>query len=343
MRSDGWLAARIRALPHGRAVGAGLLITASLGLLAVGLDHITDTATTPASQAAATSPGRPPPTPVAAPAGLPDHAAPPAAAPSWPGSAAPAVAGPPPAAIAIVSAHIRRLIARRPGVAVSVAALDLANGHRYRYPSRHAVRMAGVAQLDLLETLLLRRQQAGRPLTAADTTAATAMIEQGDSEAADTLWDELGGATAFRSANHQLGVKHTIPDTDRYWALATSDADDQLTLLRNLQDDHALNALSRGFALSLLTNIAPDQAWGVSVAADPGTRTALKNGWLNADDDNGLWAVGSVGTISVRGHRVLLAVLTQHNSSKQRGIDLVQGIATMAVAAVAPTPLPTVN
>jgi hypothetical protein len=95
--------------------------------------------------------------------------------------------------------------------------------------------------------------------------------------------------------------------------------------------------------MSLLTAVDPAQAWGVSVAADPGSVSALKNGWVNADDDSGLWAVGSVGAISVRGHRVLLAVLTQHNSSRQAGIDLVQDLAATAVAAVAPTPLPIVN
>jgi hypothetical protein len=249
--------------------------------------------------------------------------------------------------VATVSARIRRLLARRAGTATSVAALDLTNGRGYRYPASRPVRIAGVVQLDLLEALLLRRQQAKQQLTAADTATATAMIEHSDSDAADALWDQLGGASAFREVNRQLGTKHTTPDVDRYWLLATSDAEDQLTLLRNLQDGRSssapLNPASQRFAMSLLTAVDPAQAWGVSVAADPGSVSALKNGWVNADDDSGLWAVGSVGAISVRGHRVLLAVLTQHNSSRQAGIDLVQDLAATAVAAVAPTPLPIVN
>jgi hypothetical protein len=245
--------------------------------------------------------------------------------------------------VAKVSTRIRRLVARRPGVEVSVAALDLANGQRYRYPASRTVRVAGVVELDILETVLLRHQQAGQPLTAADTDKATAMIEHSDSDAADNLWDQMGGADAFRAASRQLGTTHTSPDADRYWALARSDADDQLTLLRHLEDGQKLNAASRGFALSLLDKVEPDQTWGISVAADPGSDTALKNGWLNADDDNGLWVAGSVGMISVRGHHLLLAVLTQHNPSKQDGINLVQDLATTAVAAVAPTPLPTAN
>jgi hypothetical protein len=302
--------------------------------------------------------GTPGPAPVAAPGVLlPSAAGTPPVAPG--SSVPPAVTGAPaagalppvssarlpasPASIATVSARIRRLVARRPADAVSIAALDLTNGRRYRYPGSHNVRVAGLVQLDLLETVLLRHQQAGQPLTAADTDKATAMIEHGDSDAADTLWDQTGGASAFRALNRQLGVKHTSPDIDRYWALATSDADDQLTLLGNLEHDRPLTAASRSFALRLLNQVDADQAWGVGVAGDPGTRPALKNGWRNADDDNGLWAVGSTGIISVRGHRVLLAVLTQHNPSKKAGVDLVQDLAMTAVAAVAPAPLPTAN
>lgn len=223
---------------------------------------------------------------------------------------------------------------------MSIAALDLTNGHRYRYPGSRTVRVAGLVQLDLLEAVLLRHQQPGQPLTAADIANATAMIEHGDQNAADTLWDQMGGAEAFRASNRQLGVRHTNPDQDRYWALATSDAEDQLTLLRNLGDGHVLNASSREFALSLLNKVEPDEAWGVSMVGDPATHAALKNGWLNADDDNGLWAVGSAGLITVRGHRVLLAVLTQHNPTQQDGIHLVQDLAATTIAAVAPTPLP---
>lgn len=345
MRSDGWLAGQLRALPRGRAIAAVVLITAAMGLLAARIDHAPSASTAPAPEAAAAAaPGQPPPSPTEAP---PVPAEPPTATSPRSGSTAPAAAAPSPAAAGTVTARIRRLLARRPGTAISVAALDLANGHRYRYPASHTVRIAGVAQLDLLETLLLRRQQAKQQLTASDTSTAAAMIEHNDNDAADTLWDQLGGAAAFRAANRQLGTKHTNPDIDRYWGLATSDAEDQLTLLHNLQDDQPsnapLNATSRRFALSLLTAIDPAQAWGVSTAADPGSPSALKNGWVNADDDNGLWAVGSVGAINVRGHRVLLAVLTQHNPSRQQGIDLVQDIATTAVAAVAPTPLPIAN
>ena len=264
---------------------------------------------------------------------------PPAAAAPAAGAPATGAPGPAPATPAEVTTRIKELLGRRRGAQVSVAALDLTGDRRFRYPSRSAIRTSGVGKLDILETVLLHAQRTGRPLDPADAASAAAMIEHDDNEAADALWDKYGSAEGFRAANRELGTKHTSPDVDRYWGLATSDADDQLTLLRNLVQDRPLDAASRAFALGLLGKVEPAQAWGVSAAADPGSTPLLKSGAVNADNDNGMWTAGSVGIIDVRGHRVLLAVLTQHNPSRQAGVDLVNQLATTAVAAVtAPSP-----
>lgn len=243
-----------------------------------------------------------------------------------------------PAAPAEVTARIRKLLGRRTSDRVSVAALDLTDNRRYRYPSGSVIRTSGVVKLDILETVLLHAQKSGHPLSPDDAAQATAMIEHDDNNAADTLWDSHGGADGFRAANRELGTTHTSPDVDRYWGLATSDADDQLTLLRNLVQERPLDAASRTFALGLLGSVDPRQAWGVNAAADRGSAPVLKTGSINADNDNGLWTAGSVGIIEVRRHRVLLAVLTQHNPTRQAGIDLVNRLATTVVAAVAAAP-----
>lgn len=264
---------------------------------------------------------------------------PPGATPAPGAAPAPSAPAPQPATAAEVTTRITQLLGQRRGAQVSIAALDLTGDRRYRYPSKTPIRTSGVGKLNILETVLLRAQQTKHPLDPADTAAATAMIEHDDNNGADTLWDKYGSAEGFRAANRELGTKHTSPDIDRYWGLATSDADDQLTLLRNLLVDRPLDAASRSFALDLLGKVEPAQVWGVAAAADPGTKPLLKTGAINADNDNGLWTAGSVGIIEVRGHRVLLAVLTQHNASRQDGIDLVTRLATTAVAAVtAPTP-----
>jgi hypothetical protein len=78
--------------------------------------------------------------------------------------------------------------------------------------------------------------------------------------------------------------------------------------------------------------IAADQHWGVSAAAD-GSQWALKNGWL-ARSTTGLWDVNSIGRVTVDGRDCLVAVLSNGNSTKAKGISLVEAVAKAAVSAV---------
>ena len=56
---------------------------------------------------------------------------------------------------------------------------------------------------------------------------------------------------------------------------------DQLLLLRELVSGSSLLSLAiRGYVLSLMENVEPDQRWGVSAGVPPGARVALKNAWF---------------------------------------------------------------
>ena len=91
---------------------------------------------------------------------------------------------------------------------------------------------------------------------------------------------------------------------------------------------------SRSFALDLMRNVVDEQRWGVSAAADPGTTTALKNGWAPSDSGDERWAVGSVGIVTTTGRPVLLAVLTEEQPSKDAGIQLIEALAPIAARPV---------
>ena len=93
---------------------------------------------------------------------------------------------------------------------------------------------------------------------------------------------------------------------------------DCITLLKNLVKPGRLSASARSYALNLMEQVEADQRWGVGVDADAGTDFANKNGWLSIDNnngpgenDNGLWAVNSVGVIRINGQQVLMAVMTK--------------------------------
>jgi len=194
---------------------------------------------------------------------------------------------------------------------------------------------ASVIKLDLLEALLYSSQQSGQPLSATDDSNAEAMIKNSDNAAGDRVWNAAGRNEGVQSYNSVLGMTNTVLDPSGVWGLSTTSAPDQLLLLRALTSATSpLTAASRGYALSLMTDVEADQRWGVAAAADPDSTTANKNGWLDIDSDGGLWVVSSVGVVKVGGHTVLMVVLSQHEPDFQTGVTRVQRAATQVAASL---------
>ena len=254
-------------------------------------------------------------------------------------TAAPASAAPPVDLRADSAAAVAALIAGAPAGGVSVAALNLGTGATYSAGAASGMWTASAYKLFVLETLLLKRQASGG-LTASQRQMATAMIEQSDNEDGYDLFEAAGGRAALVAAARAFGMTHTVPgDTDP--TFTTTSGADYLILLRNLvQTGGPLTAASQAYVLSLMRNVESDQRWGVGIVADAGTTFANKNGWLSIDNDNGpgeddggLWAVTSVGVVSVAGQTLLLAVFTQHQKSMATGVNLVQSL-TKAMAPI---------
>ena len=232
------------------------------------------------------------------------------------------------------SASIARLTSRLGRGGVSIEAVDLHTGATYGYGAAGGMRTGSIVKLYILETLLLQHQRAGAELRENDRELATTMIENSDNDAAGDLWEEIGEADGLRAAAKALGVRNTRPDPDGYFGLTRTNAPDCIALLRNLTSDRALNSSSRKYILALMSKVEPDQRWGVSAAADRGTTVRVKNGWLSSANDHGRWLVNSVGVITADGDEVIVAVLSQHGTSFDRGVSLVQELAELSVKAV---------
>lgn len=221
------------------------------------------------------------------------------------------------------------------GTSYSVAAVDLTTGHTARAGAGGSMVLASLVKLDILETLLYQGQRSGQPLTDGQEGDVERMIEHSDNAAADRLWRLIGRDAGLRGYHTVVGLQHTVVNTEGLWGLSTTSADDQLILLRALASAGSpLTATSRRYALSLMGQLESDQRWGVSAAADSGSSTALKNGWLGVDDDQGRWAVNSGGVVRVGGHQVLMAVLSQHQPDFSTGVDRVQRAAVELAAAL---------
>lgn len=244
---------------------------------------------------------------------------------------------PAPHAVAAGDTAVGRLLTGLPADSVSLAAQNVTTARSYRHDATMTVRTASVVKLDILEALLLQRQDSGRLPGEDETAQAAAMIENSDNDAATWLWNEVGGADGLRAANSRLGAAATQPDEAGYWGLTTTTADDQVALLRDLVTPGPLAPAAQSFALGLLRAVEADQTWGISAIADPGTATALKDGWLPIDDDDGLWAIGSVGIVTSHGQQVVLAVLTQHDDSLADGIQLTESLARAVAPGITST------
>ncbi|WP_393087071.1 serine hydrolase [Streptomyces sp. LN704] len=195
---------------------------------------------------------------------------------------------------------------------------------------------ASIIKVDILATLLLQAQDAGRHLTAKERAHAEPMIRRSDNAAANALWREIGRAPGLEAANKRLGLTETKGGSGTRWGLTRTTASDQIRLLRAVfgtggtSDAGAggLNQESRTYVRTLMADVASEQAWGVSAAA--GSGWALKNGWLQRST-SGLWDVNSVGRIVVDGHRYLVAVLSDGSTSMKDGVALVEGAARAAL------------
>jgi hypothetical protein len=235
---------------------------------------------------------------------------------------------------AAVNTAMPRLLAGRPADSVSIVGMEGTTGVSVGWGTHTVMPAASVFKLTLLEGFLLRNQELDQRISDGASSALTAMIENSDNDAANEVYEALGGNVGVALRMRQLGLSSTVLGAADQWGLSTTSAADQLILLTNLvSSDGPLSTASRAYALGLMANVEPGQRWGVGAAADPGTGFANKNGWLDVDDDDGLWVVSSVGLIEVGGHQVLLAVLTQHDADFSDGIQLVQALSrTVATA-----------
>ncbi|MEU0133312.1 serine hydrolase [Streptomyces sp. NPDC006296] len=251
------------------------------------------------------------------------------------------VAAPAPPAQHPAGAGAHASVQPRETARVSAAVVGLDGGSRkpvlYGADTRYDT--ASIVKVDVLAALLLRAQDAGRPLSAQERALAEPMIRKSDNAAANALWRTIGRAPGLEAANKRLGLTSTQGGEGTRWGLTRTTASDQIRLLLSVFDDTAaakarspLNDASRTYIRTLMSRVASDQTWGVSSAS--GAAYELKNGWLQRTA-SGLWDVNSVGRITVDGHRYLVTVLSEGSTTMSDGVSLVERTARQAVSATA--------
>jgi hypothetical protein len=238
------------------------------------------------------------------------------------------------------SEAVEGYLAGRAGT-VLAAVYDVRTGQSWRLGDGPAQDEASVVKLDILETLLNQSDGAGVP--ADDQALALPMIEDSDNDAATALWYAAGGATGLAAYNAKAGLTRTTPSPCVEclgfpwpgWGLSTTVPYDQITLLKRIiLPSSLLTSAERSYALSLLENVTPDQAWGISGGVPAGVTVALKNGWLPLNDADTDWQVNSEGWVSGDGRDYLISVLTTGNPNEQYGIDTVSQLSSLVWTAM---------
>jgi beta-lactamase class A len=270
-------------------------------------------------------------------------AGPPANAPGRAGAAAGAdrrgasrgLAARPPSRAASPDARLAAALApvlRHYSGSLAVGVADPATGAAATYHGSLRFATASIVKADILAVLLLQHQQLGTWLSPSQQQLAAAMIDDSDNGAATTLWDAAEGGPGLLAGNAVLGLRATLPAIYGDWGLTTTTAADQLRLLADLVSPRSpLSATARSYELTLMRDVEPAQAWGVTAAATAMTRPAVKNGWLPIGPE-GTWVINSIGVISHAGHTLLIAVLSAGQPSESAGISQVQAAATAAAA-----------
>jgi hypothetical protein len=228
------------------------------------------------------------------------------------------------------------LMGRHADLAVAVLDLDSADRKIASYRGDALFATASISKVGILVALLLRAQDQGRDLTAAERQAAEVMIRESDNDAADLLWRAIGEGEGLDAANERLGLSSTRSGPGPHWGLTRTTAKDQIRLLQSIFHHGTANAAGSQYQLDprstayireLMGDIAEGQDWGVS-AASP--RWALKNGWLQRST-TGRWVINSIGQVTLHGHRYLVAALSNGHASKRGGISLIQRAVRAAI------------
>ncbi|GIG61097.1 hypothetical protein Lfu02_54690 [Longispora fulva] len=204
---------------------------------------------------------------------------------------------------------------------LSLAVVDHVHGTTTLYHADDTFRTASIVKVAILAELLDREPD----LSDDDRALAYQMITVSDNDAASDLWDAIDGATGLTDLVDRLGLAHTVPGEDGAWGVTTTTAADQVRLLDAVTGP--------GLLATLMSEVNPDQRWGVTAAARSGESVLVKDGWMNWDDVDGTWSVNSIGRITGPGVDVTIAVLSTGSTAEEDGIAAVEKAATAARAA----------
>jgi hypothetical protein len=206
---------------------------------------------------------------------------------------------------------------------IGVAVLAPSQGVIYELNGDAQFELASVAKVPIMLTLLDQTISEGRQLTDDEQYELTQMITLSDNDAADWLWNDVGGAEPVTEFLQTAGIDDAVIDPSD-WGTSTLSPRDAATLMADLVGGTILDEPTRTLAMDLLSSVDPSQVWG-AVAAAPSGETGVKNGWY---PENGGWVLDSTGFVrdAGSGPNYTIAIFTYGQADFYAGIDTIQQI-----------------
>lgn len=197
---------------------------------------------------------------------------------------------------------------------LGVAIQDLRNGAVHGVNPGYASQSASIAK-PMIALMAQRRARAtGVPLTGEQLEQVTKAITQSDNDAADALWAFAGAAPSYAELATELELPDTHPDEQRSesWSWTwTTPADQALLVERLAEGSPAVTDAERGLVWDLMGKVIDEHAWGVGAPRSSGVAVHLKNGWVQFQSSDGLWAVNSIGQVDGEGRSYRMAIMTR--------------------------------
>ena len=211
---------------------------------------------------------------------------------------------------------------------ITAAVYDIETGQEYLLNPQDTEKTASTIKVDILATALHLAQLQHHPLPANEAAAAVPMITQSDNNAAEDLYDDIGGWNAIGPFDKSIGMTHTTPNDQGYFGETYTSAADQITLLKQVMlPGGELSLASQHYEYELMRHVIPSQRWGITGGVPATASVAIKNGWL---PESSGWHVNSIGRVHGDGRDYLIAVYTSFDSSWAYGIDTIERIAASA-------------
>ncbi len=195
---------------------------------------------------------------------------------------------------------------------LGVALRDLRSGRDYGFNGEYSSQSASMAKPMIVAMALRKARADGGPLSAEHSDQARKAITLSDNDSADALWAYAGGAPAYQVLAEELKLPHTRRDDKDFWSWTWTTPADQVLLLRRLTEGTpALTSDERTFLLGLMGQVTAEQTWGVGSPLTKGVSVTMKNGWVQFQSTDKLWAVNSMGHLTGLGRDYLLGIMTR--------------------------------